>query len=112
MGRIFVKKNSLKTVNVLKSQLGVIGVQLEKNKSSICFQSLRKEDLYKKGKKGISMNFIFFIGSVLFENIKKIRIHNTIPYFNLQLNININKKAKNVLMVKTIKYQNNKTRWL
>lgn len=101
----------MKKLNIIK-KLAVISLMLEKNKSSITFQSLRKEDLYKKGKKGININYIFFIGSILFENINKIKIHNTVQYYNLNLNLNFNKYARNIIMLKTFKYKNNKTKWL
>lgn len=101
----------MKKLNIIK-KLAVISLMLEKNKSSITFQSLRKEDLYKKGKKGININYIFFIGSILFENINKIKIHNTVQYYNLNLDLNFNKYARNIIMLKTFKYKNNKTKWL
>jgi len=100
-----------KNLNILK-KIAIVGLIIEKNRSSINFQSLRKEDLYKKGKKGINLNYLFFIGSIVFEDLKKIKIHNTILYYNLHLRFNFNKLAKNVLMLKTIKYQENRTKWL
>lgn len=101
----------MKKLNIIK-KLAVISLMLEKNKSSLTFQSLRKEDLYKKGKKGMNINYIFFIGSILFENLNKIKIHNTIQYYNLNLSLNFNKYARNIIMLKTFKYKNNKTKWL
>jgi len=100
----------VKNLNIIK-KMATICIITEKNKSSLCFQSLRKEDLYKKGKKGIDKNFIFFIGSILFSNSKKIKIHNTLQYYNLNLEINFNKSATNIAIIKIVEYQNNKTKW-
>jgi hypothetical protein len=99
-----------KSLNIIK-KMATIGIITEKNKSSVCFQSLRKEDLYKKGKKGININFIFFIGSILFINSKKIKIHNTLQYYNLNLELIFNKSATNIVIMKIVEYQNNKTKW-
>lgn len=95
----------IKNKNIITKSFGIASLLIDKNTPSFKFQSLRKEDLYKKGRKGNDLNYIFFMGSSLFENSKKIHLTTMISYFNLKLDIIINKLSRNLLILKKIKYK-------
>lgn len=104
----------IKTLNKLNekkpnknNKFGIASILIDKNTPSFKFQSLRKEDLYKKGRKGIFSNYIFFMGACLSENSLKMRLRTTLNYFNLKLDIVINKASRNLLISKSIKLKSN-----
>lgn len=97
----------IKNKNISAKSFGIASLLIDKNIPSFKFQSLRKEDLYKKGRKGNYLNYIFFMGSSLFENTKRIHLRTTINYFNLKLDVIINKLARNLLILKNIKFKKN-----
>lgn len=100
-----LKQHKYKSISTKK--FTVVSLLIDKNTPAFKFQSLRKEDLYKKGRKGIHLNYIIFMGSLLFENAKKINIRTKLNYFNLRLDLVINKLSRNLLIAKNLKYKKN-----
>lgn len=103
MGRILDPKK----IGTISRKLGVSCIMVDKNTPAYKFQSLRKEDLYKKGRKGIFLNYVFFIGTLIFSNSKKMHLRTSLNYFHLKMDIVINKNARNLLVLKTIQFKNN-----
>lgn len=99
--------SKIKNKNVSTNSFGIASLLIDKNTPAFKFQSLRKEDLYKKGRKGNNLNYIFFMGSCLVENSKKMHLRTTIKHFNLRLDVIINKLSRNLLILKNIKYKKN-----
>lgn len=90
-----------------QKKFALVSLLIGKNTPVYKFQSIRKEDLYKKGVKGKNINYIFFIGTTLMENAKKIQINTKVSFFNLNLRLSFNKLSANLLNIRQIKYKNN-----
>jgi hypothetical protein len=90
-----------------RKTFALVSLLVGKNTPVHKFQSIRKEDLYKKGIKGKNINYIFLIGTLLMENAKKIKIKTKVSFFNLNLRLSINKLSSNLLNIKEVKYKNN-----